>query len=178
MTEAQVDADILRRLAENDLAARDECFLYIKQWAIGQGLGLQDADDLAQETLVEAWRSRERFRGKSEVSTWLVGIAKNLLSNRRRHDKLHAPPAESIEAVGGDPGRNLDYDTAALYRMEIQTALATLTEEERRVLLLGWEEGLTSKEVSERLGKTANACRLAKARALRKLGEYRRKLGA
>ncbi len=172
-----MDADILSRLAENDAGAVDECFLYVKQWALKHTGSLQDAEDIAQETVVQAWRMRESYRGRSKVTTWLVGIAMNVLRNKLRREERHVPRAESIESADGDPAEDLDDETALLSRMEIETALASLTEEERGALLLTTVEELTSAEAGARLGRTANACRLAKARALRKLGEYRRKLG-
>ena len=40
-----------------------------------------DAQDLVQQTFLEAHRSRSSFKGDSELSTWLYGIAKNLVRN-------------------------------------------------------------------------------------------------
>jgi RNA polymerase sigma-70 factor, ECF subfamily len=42
------------------------------------------AEDLVQETLLAAWRSRERFRGQSSERTWLVGILKNKIADHFR----------------------------------------------------------------------------------------------
>ncbi|MGA2051834.1 MAG: sigma-70 family RNA polymerase sigma factor [Opitutales bacterium] len=42
------------------------------------------AEDLVQETLLAAWRSRERFRGHSSERTWLVGIMKNKIVDHFR----------------------------------------------------------------------------------------------
>lgn len=172
-----MDTHILDRLADNDPAAIEECFLYVKQWAIKKMGNLDDAEDIAQDTVVEAWRNLKSFRGDAQPSTWLIAIARNVLSSKRRHDRRHAPKAEQLKCVGDQLADDLDYETAVLNRMEIDAALKRLTEDERNVLLLAVHEGLNSEETAQRLGKTANACRLAKARAVRKLGEYRRLLG-
>ena len=46
-------------------------------------LNPEDADDLLQLTYLEAWRNRERFSGTATLSTWMCGIAQNLIRNLR-----------------------------------------------------------------------------------------------
>lgn len=170
-----VEEDILRRLAEGDQKAVDECFVYVKQWAFRQLGDLDAADDVAQQTVFEAWRSATSFRGDAKPSTWLVRIAKRIIYKKQQHDKLHAPAADSIEAMDDDPADTFDLETAEIYRLEIETALGELTDDERTALILSFE-GMKSDEIAARMGRSANAVRLAKTRALRKLGEYGRKL--
>jgi len=47
------------------------------------------AEDLAQETLVEAWKSIRRFNGKCKFFTWLCSIMMNLHRNVRRNSRKH-----------------------------------------------------------------------------------------
>jgi len=67
-----------------------------------------EADDAVQETMVRAWRSYDRFEGRSQVSTWLHRIATNvcltmLESRQRRARPIELGPASPIgEAVLGD----------------------------------------------------------------------------
>lgn len=170
-----MEEDILGRLARGEAEARDECFAYVKQWAVHELGNLDDADDVAQETVFEAWRSASTFRGEAKPSTWLIRIAKRVIYRRQQRDRLHAPAAESIDAMAQDPPDELDLVTAKLYRLELETALGCLTDDERTALLLS-VQGLTSEEIAEKMARSANAVRQAKQRALRKLGEYRRKL--
>ena len=54
-----------------------------------------EADDLAQQAFVEAARSYQAFRGESQLSTWLYGIALNLVRNH-----LSRAPERRFEFVG------------------------------------------------------------------------------
>ena len=47
------------------------------------------ADDLAQETFIQAYRSLPHFRGESAFPTWLLGIAHNRWRNARRQQREH-----------------------------------------------------------------------------------------
>ncbi|MFJ4118943.1 RNA polymerase sigma factor [Pseudomonas psychrophila] len=48
------------------------------------------ADDIFQLTCLEAWRSKDRFNGQATLSTWMCGIAQNLIRNHFR--RLYARP--------------------------------------------------------------------------------------
>ena len=50
----------------------------------------EDADDIFQLTCLEAWRSKDRFNGQATLSTWMCGIAQNLIRNHFR--RLYARP--------------------------------------------------------------------------------------
>jgi len=56
-----------------------DCAPRIRAWLGPRLSDPHDADDLAQETLVAAWRAWPGFRGESSLSTWMHGIAKRLL---------------------------------------------------------------------------------------------------
>jgi RNA polymerase sigma-70 factor (ECF subfamily) len=46
------------------------------------------SEDLLIDTYAEVWKSAKNFRGKSKVSTWIIGIARNLTMNEFRKNKI------------------------------------------------------------------------------------------
>ncbi|MFO2462315.1 RNA polymerase sigma factor [Pseudomonas sp. 15FMM2] len=83
-------------------------------------LNPEDADDILQLTYLEAWRSRERFGGQATLSTWMCGIAQNLIRNHFR--RLYAKPVhcEFDESLwhGQDEGRDLGWEFEVNRRLE------------------------------------------------------------
>jgi RNA polymerase sigma-70 factor, ECF subfamily len=60
-----------------------------------------EAEDHVQEVLLRAWRSRERFQGRSSPRTWLYRIATNACLDTLRHDARRAVPAPAGAALAG-----------------------------------------------------------------------------
>ncbi len=111
------------------------------------------ADDLAQETFLQAWRSLARFHGGSAFSTWLLGIAHNHWRNARRRLLTRA----QVE-VGGpmDEMKGITAEAAAVpaatghsdLQHDLNSALATLDPDERLALHLGYQQGLSHAEIA------------------------------
>lgn len=104
-----------------------------------------DAEELAQETYLRAWRSRARFDGRASGRTWLYRIATNacldfLKSNERRTGP-HASVAEILETEGGISPHPDHVDPAELVArkestsLEVMAALLDLPVRQRAVLI-------------------------------------------
>jgi len=100
------------------------------------------ADDLAQDTFVEAYRSLERFRGEARFSTWLLGIAHNHWRNARRkiRDQLEWSDATSPGFVAGMGTSDL--------RQDLASALSSLSADEQLAVHLGYDQGLSHSEIA------------------------------
>jgi len=133
------------------------------------------AEDLVQETLLAAYRSREKFSGRSAVSTWLTGILKHKIMDYYR--KL--PPESGDESIddfsfdmenlftrkekwkikpgdwGGDP-KNI-YEQKELMTA-IHTCLGEMPEKMSRVYSLREMEGATTDEICELFQTQKNNC--------------------
>lgn len=112
----------------------------------------QEAEDLAQETLVEAWRSLRRFDGRAAFSTWLYGILRHRFLKSRRKRR---PSPVDAEQVGAGPSRD-SAPPAAAEQAEaarlVQAAVASLPDEHRAVLELRFFAGASLGEIAVALG--------------------------
>lgn len=129
----------------------------------------EDANDLAQEVFLKAWRAISRFRGDSSFSTWLYRIAVNACLNFRA---LRRPPVQDLPEGLPDPQPG----AAALAESEaearrVRAAVARLPERQRATLILKVYHDLTHEEVAGILGSTVGT---VKANFFHALGNLRR----
>jgi RNA polymerase sigma-70 factor (ECF subfamily) len=118
--------------------------------------GSADAEDLAQEVFVRAWRSLGGFRGESAFRTWLHRVALNVIHShqgrgaRWRRLFWSAPKTATDDPIerAVDP---LDFEADVLRRDEIDKALAALPEELRVAVTLRDVQGLDYKAIAEML---------------------------
>jgi RNA polymerase sigma-70 factor (ECF subfamily) len=144
-----------------------------------------DAEDLVQETYARALRAEHQFTAGTNLKAWLFRILRNtfLSSYRRRRNDPTVGGLDTVaaDAEGGASDWLLgDLELDRLRKVvaeEIESALMTLSEESRTVILLDLE-GLTEAEVADVVGCAVGTVksRLARARAaLRtKLKDYAR----
>ena len=103
------------------------------------------ADDLAQETFVQAWHGLARFAGHSSFSTWLLGIAHNHWRNARRKQRTVPIEPTHLDALEPVPSPVALSDL----RHDLGRALRTLATEEQTVLHLCYQQGLSHPEIAD-----------------------------
>jgi RNA polymerase sigma factor (sigma-70 family) len=101
------------------------------------------ADDLAQETFLEAWRGIANFRGDSAFATWLYRIAYSRFLMQARKRK--------IEPLGDWQGEVPSGEGATLARIDLERAFAMLSAPESAALTLCHALGLSNTEAAEAL---------------------------
>jgi RNA polymerase sigma-70 factor (ECF subfamily) len=185
------DTDPITRLDRADL---DRVFTQYKGELTGycyRMLGsVFDADDAVQEVMVRAWRSADRFEGRSSVRTWLYRIATNvcldaLRSRKRRALPMDLGPASTVDAFidaklpeqtwiqpiptsrleqpGADPGEVVVARDSV--KLAFITALQHLAPRQRAVLVLREVLRWKASEVAELLGTTVVSVNSALQRA-------------
>jgi len=120
------------------------------------------AEDLAQETLLEAWRHVDRLIEPTGVSAWLSAIARNVcLRWLRRHGRDTAHLAGSLDDLAADrgfaePDLEVELEHAELVRL-LDRALALLPPETRAALIAHYVEDLPQTQIARNLGLTEGA---------------------
>jgi len=113
-----------------------------------------DAEDVAQETFIKAWRALPRFRGEAQFSTWLFRIAVNE-ANRRlaREARRYALPIDdaTLQIPDLSKGPAARAESAELEAF-IALCVSELPPEYRVAVVLRDVEGLTNEEAAEALG--------------------------
>ena len=130
------------------------------------------ADDLAQETFLAAYRDLAQFRGGSEFSTWLLGIAYNHFRSARRRERPSVEwtgevPAEELSA--GHEAAVAPATVAVDLREDLAAALTQLSRDECAALHLCYAEGLTHEEAATALGCPLGTVKTHVLRAKEKL---------
>jgi RNA polymerase sigma-70 factor, ECF subfamily len=133
---------------------------------------LQDADDLAQEAFVRAFRNLHRYDLERSFFTWLYTVALNGIRNHlKKQKRKQLGDAESnalCELAGGTPGMEERLDEAREARM-LESSLQRLPAEQREALILRFYQGLSLEETSEVLGVSLSAAKMRIYRGLERL---------
>jgi RNA polymerase sigma factor (sigma-70 family) len=127
-----------------------------------------DAEDVAQEAFVKAYRALGRFRPGSPFRPWLLRIVGNEARNHRRaagRRAFHQQRALVLEAVPTADAEVLRRDE----RRRVLAAVARLNEKERDAILGRYFLGLTDAEAAAALGIPRATVKMRTWRALQKL---------
>ncbi len=175
----KTDAELLAAARSEPQAYREfyeRYAVWVRAWFQRETGSETAALDLTAETFAEAWHGSRRFRDMAGGSgaPWLFGIARNLLRQYHKHNRIEtaararlglpAAFAESEEFERVDERME-----AARLRPALQDAVGALPAEQRRALELRVVQQLSYDEVAGRLGCSQNAARLKVSRALKAL---------
>jgi RNA polymerase sigma-70 factor (ECF subfamily) len=127
-----------------------------------------DAADIAQQAFVEAATSLTAFRGEAEISTWIFGIAANLVRNHLNRAPQRRYTFEDPEVLEEREAPDLD-PCEALARRQLMDAVASQVAALPRcmseALLLVSVEGLSYEDAARRLGVPVGTVRSRVSRA-------------
>lgn len=107
----------------------------------------EDVQDIFQETILAIWQGLDNYKGDSSFKTWTIGIARRKIADfYRRHYKdkdFHSLEEIDMEKTPNEPNP-LNH---AINSMDIENSLNTLASEDRELLFLIFNAGLTYKEI-------------------------------
>ena len=129
------------------------------------------AEDLLNEVFVHVWRTAERFEARSQVSTWILGIAryKALTALRSRSfDELEDEVAESIEDSSDDPETLMQKTERCAI---LQACLSQLSSAHREVVDLVYYHEQSIEEVARIIGVPQNTVKTRVFHARKRIAE-------
>jgi len=113
----------------------------------------EEAEDVVQETLVQAFVKLETFRGRSAFYTWLYRIAFNMSISRRRRRRPEMSIDHHYETTGHEIESHEDAPDDHLLRQEqvqqVRQAIGKLNEQHRAILILREIEGYDYETIGE-----------------------------
>ncbi len=150
-----------------------------------------DAEDLAQESFMKAYRAIGRFRGDAEVSTWLYRITVNTHVDRlrlkseaamRNHESWDSEEAHLPVPPDARPEANPERKAAsAVIQEHIERALGRLSPQQQTIFVLRHYQHLKIREIARLLQRSEGTVKTTLFRAIKRLQEelafYRSELG-
>ena len=172
------EAQLLARIQAGDKAACDEC-IALHSPAINRLLlrllgNEQDAEDVLQETFLNAFRAIDRYEGRSSLSTWLYRIAYNAAMMRLRRPNA---PTVSVEETLSSAGEHIPhqlFDWCCLpeetfdseeVQSELRQAISAMPESLQTVFMLRELEGMSTDETAVTLDISTSAAKVRLHRA-------------
>jgi RNA polymerase sigma-70 factor (ECF subfamily) len=149
----ETDARLVRRARDGDRSAFESLVRrYLKTAyavALAELADPRDAEDAVQDSLITALERLDDCRDPAAFAGWLRRIVRNRARSVRRRERVRE--TDSLESVGGtaaswhDPARDLDRSEL---RHRLETALVSLTDVQRRVVLMHDLEGYRHREIA------------------------------
>jgi RNA polymerase sigma-70 factor (ECF subfamily) len=167
-TSQNYETKLVKKLRSGDSRAREEFYniyrnrLYFVVFEqVGRDWAL--AEDLVQETFLAALSSLDKFRGDSQLYTWLRSIAFHKINDLYRHQAREPKPQESppdfdamkqLEQTGGDEPAPLTVMESEEIRQSVHQALESLPQDYQEVLVLKYLEEMPVLEISQVMGRS------------------------
>jgi RNA polymerase sigma-70 factor (ECF subfamily) len=160
---AREESELIRASVEGDLKAYDElvsrCQQRVYATIYHMTANHEDANDLAQDTFIKAYRSLKSFRGGSSFYTWVYRIAVNRTINflKQRKKRYHMSLNDLDANVEGNPDLvamisedtpHRDLQLSELQK-KLNEALMQLSEQHRLAVVLHDVQGLPHDEIAK-----------------------------
>jgi RNA polymerase sigma-70 factor (ECF subfamily) len=176
------DIDLIERVSGGDAKALE--VLYDRYSRVVYSFALrivgdpQLAEELLQEVFFRAWQQGKAFKAaRGSFITWLLSITHNMAidevrKRRRRPQRADNEEPEAVLAAVADEGQDVEEEVWLLsLRSTIADALRELPRAQREAIELAYFQGLTQREIAERLGEPLGTIKTRMRLGIQKLRE-------
>ncbi len=145
-------------------AARERCLREARRYTRSPA----EAEDIVQEALLRAWKTRTKLRNPAYPMPWLLQITRNEAlrslsrSGRDKERSVLVPDPE------GDPGPDEWTETAAM-RLDVEAALRQLGDDDRQIVNLRYTDGLTHSTIADLMNIPVGTCKVRLHRLRKRL---------
>ncbi|WP_298904713.1 sigma-70 family RNA polymerase sigma factor [uncultured Psychroserpens sp.] len=132
----------------------------------------EEAEEVAQDTFIKTYKSIDKFKGDSKLSTWIYRVAYNTCLDRIKKNKKHLNNVEINEFTAHEVktiDNALDKIEAREREEAIQRCINTLPSEDSFLLTLYYFDDLSLDEISKIVGISANSIKVKLFRCRKKL---------
>lgn len=165
------DADAFEQLV---VAYRDQVFRLALRMCGSEA----DADEVAQEAFLSAWKALPNFRGESQFSTWLYQLTTHAAIDLMRREKRQIAADDITEVSAADPAPSPQQQAEQSEQREIvRDAILQLAPEQREVVVLRFMEELSYEEIGAVLKLPSGTVKSRLNRAKAQLKEILSKSG-
>lgn len=125
----------------------DEAHRFCLRFAFRFAKSQAEAEDIAQDAMVRAWRKRDSLRDATARNSWLATIVRN--EALREFARKRPFASDLIEVT---EGRDDDRVLATVERADLHAALERLNKRDRQLVRLRYDEDMTQEAIAHRLG--------------------------
>jgi RNA polymerase sigma-70 factor, ECF subfamily len=153
LTSEQINELLARIGRQDESALREMHQMFAKRiyaFALNRLHDEQDAESVAVDVLYEVWQHPDRFRGESQFSTWILGIAKFkvLMMLRARKPQMQELDDEISDTVPDEGMGVFDQVLNSQHRHHIDGCLETLPTAQRESLYFTFYEGWSVNDIA------------------------------
>jgi len=149
----------------------DRYFDKLVWFAFGHTDNMELAKDVVQDVFIRIIEAPERFDADRRFSTWVYTVVANACSNQLRNQRTRSRLNDELRSLLPETTGNADGTDFRLMQHRIKKLVDNLTEKERNIYLLRFEQELSIKEIAGILRLPEGSVKSGIFYLLRKLGK-------
>ena len=136
-----------------------------------------ETNDLMQEVFIKIWNALPKFRGDSQIYTWIYRIATNETLNKINKDKSRATlDSQQLEVIAASKIEDDPYFNGTALQRELHKAVRELPEKQRTVFNLRYFDEMKYEDMARVTGTSVGALKASYHHAYNKIKEKLEKL--